>query len=63
MEERPMDVECSLFIVLSVGVTLHTLGSGVDLRRSKVYMLRTAKNRTCGVENTEAVSILFHLIV
>lgn len=51
---------CPLFRVLVF--TLFTLGSGVDLRRSKVYMLRTPKNMMYGVKNTEVVSILFHSI-
>lgn len=42
--------------------TLLTLGSEVDLKRSKIYMLRTAKNVMYGVQRTEVVSILFHSI-
>lgn len=42
---------------------LLALESGVDVRGCKIYRLRIAKNIMYGVQSTEVISILFHLIV
>lgn len=67
MEEWPMDrsmgLACSFFIVLRIGTYVVNTRKWGKCRRMQDLRLRLAKNMMYGVESTEIVSILFHLIV